>query len=199
MHNYYFKIRKKDTEFEFSTDNLEDFDKKVYDWVKTFCTPSSPKKEPENTSVAERMDFIDIRNLVKINDFTGEIKQEPQNEDFEAVLEKASESPKLNLDRELARQSELFKFITDKNIQTQLDFLIMTAFYMMHFEGITRFTIKQINSRLVPLNIAPITHGTIHQAVLDGYVEIVPDLTGLGDVMEYSLSQKGEDYYYGQE
>jgi len=198
LHSYYFKIRKKDTEFEFSTDNLDDFDRKVYDWVSSFCNAPAQKIEPEATSGSKRMDFIDIRNLVKINDINGEKKQQAQNVDFDAILENASVNPKLNLDKELAQQSELFKFIADKNIQTQLDSLIMTAFYMMHFESITRFTIKQINSRIVPLNIDPITHSAIHQAVLDGYVEIVPDLTGLGDVMEYTLSPKGEDYYYGQ-
>lgn len=198
MHNYYFKLRKNDTEFEFSTDNLEEFDKKVYDWVQSFCNSDSIKEKSQNTPEAKRMDFIDIRNLVRINDITGDNKPKVEEDDFETILENASSNPKLNLDKDLSTKNELFKLITDKNFQTQLDYLIMTAFYMLHFENITRFTIKQINARLVPINIEPINHSTIHQAVLDGYVEIVPDLTGLGDFMEYTLSTKGEDYYYGQ-
>lgn len=192
MHNYYFKIRKNDTEIEFSTNNLEDFDKKVLAWTEKICSEQS---DIDNPNKKKRMDFIEIRNLVKINDI-GSAPEKPVVKEFEEVLETAVMNPKLELDKKLAAQNELFELIAGKNINTQFDYLIMAAFYMLHFENLQRFTIKQINSRLVPLKIEPITHKVIQGAVLEEYIEIVPDLTGLGDVMEYALTQKGEEYYY---
>ena len=57
MYNYYFKIKKNNIEFEFSTDNLEDFDLKVLNWVNNIC---NTKKNNEGN--LQHQNFIDLKS-----------------------------------------------------------------------------------------------------------------------------------------
>lgn len=196
MHKYYFKIKKNDTELEFSTDNLEDFDKKVLQWVENIC--QAEKNEiysDDNIQKPKRMDFIEVRDLVKINEINKEEKQENDKKiDFEEILEKSINNPKIDLDVK-KEETDFEKLIKSKNAKNSQDHLIVTAFYMLHIENILRFSIKQLNRRLVPINKEPVTHKTIQEAISNKFIELVPDFTGLGDTTEYSLTQKGEEYY----
>ncbi len=197
MHKYYFKIRKNNTEIEFSTDNLEDFDKKVIEWVDGICS----EKQPENAnSEPKRMDFIEIRDLVKINKIA-KAKEEPKeipDVDFEQILEETIINPRIDLDKPNTDENELNNLFIEKQPKHDVDYLVITAFYMLHYENIMRFSIKQVNSRIVPLNHAPVTHNTIQESINHGLIEIVPDLTGLGDITEYALTQRGEEYYHNE-
>lgn len=193
MHKYYFKIKKNDTELEFSTDNLEDFDKKVLEWAESIC---QPKENKDTSEIPQRMDFIEIRDLVKINEIN---KDEEETEvNFEEVLEESIKNPKIDLDIIQKEESELERIIKSKSPKNAQDYLIITGFYLLHIENMTRFSIKQINSRLIPLNKEPITHKIILEAINSGCIELIPDLTGLGDTTEYSLTQRGEEYYYNE-
>lgn len=203
MHKYYFKIKKNDTELEFSTDSLEDFDKKVLLWVENIC--QAKKNEivtpDDNIQKPKRMDFIEIRDLVKINEIN-KVENEKEQEtdkkiDFEQILEKSINNPKIDLEVK-HEESELEKLIKTKNIKNSQDNLIITAFYMLHFKNILRFSIKQVNRRLVPINEEPVTHKIIQEAINNKFIELVPDFTGLGDTTEYSLTQRGEEYYYNE-
>lgn len=206
MHKYYFKLKKNNTELEFSTDNLEDFDKKVLQWVESTCQPkktddniSSPSDNPKR----KRMDFIEIRDLVKINEINkSNIEEQSENEktevNFEDVLEESINNPKIDLDVIQKQENELEQLINSKKPKNSQDYLIIVSFYMLHVENIIRFSIKQINRKLVPLNKEPITHKTIQEAIDNGFVELIPDFTGIGDITEYSLTQRGEEYYYNE-
>ena len=204
MHKYYFKIRKNDTELEFSTDDLMDFDTKVSEWVEEICSTcdevsneildKDEKILPKNS--LKRKGFIDLKKLVKVRSIAPQENIEPPK--FEEVLEDSITKPKLDLDSVTKNENELYNLIEEKKPDSSLKLLIMTAFYMLHLENMERFTIKQLNSRLVPLNQSPITHSDIDEAIMEDLIEIIPDLTGLGDVTEYNLTQKGEEYYYNE-
>ncbi len=213
MHKYYFRIVKGDSQLEFATDDLNDFDTKVHEWVEKICPKQIVEDHPPETSedktieasttkapefnAPQRMDFIEIRDLIKIKEITQENK-EPEPEDFEQILEEAIENPKINLEdnanNNLEEESGLAKSLFEKEPKSQIDILILTAFYMATAEKILHYSIKQLNSRLVPLGKEPITHKIIQDALDLGLIETIPDLTGLGDTTEYSLTQRGEDY-----
>ena len=47
----------------------------------------------------------------------------------------------------------------------------------------------------MPLTGVPLDHAIINQAKEEDLIQIVPDLTGIGEVTEYSLTEKGEGYF----
>lgn len=199
MHKYYFKIKKNNTELEFSTDNLEDFDTKVLQWVDNICQPQKVEDSPEKT--LKRMDFIEIRDLVKINQINKPeetTEEETKEVKFEEILEESIKHPKINLDAIQREENEFERLLNSKNPKNSLDYLIITSFYMFHIENIVRFSIKQVNRRLVPLNKEPITHKVLQEAIDNGFIELIMDFTGMGDTTEYSLTQRGEEYYYNE-
>lgn len=194
MHNYYFKIKKNDTELEFSTDDLTAFDAKVLDWVNEICTPEKGSLE---NNLPKRKDFIEIKKLVTLNSYTAVQHQEDKkdDEDFDKILNNTVENPKLELEKVFPYENELLKIVNEKG-KDLLTILVIVAGYMTINENILRFSIKQINSRLVPYSKQPVSHAIIQEALDKKYIEIVPDLTGFGDVTEYSLTQEGEDFYH---
>lgn len=198
LHKYYFKIQKGETALEFATDDLCDFDTKVSEWVDNIC--SEIPVEGSTTNETQRRDFIELKELVKINEIT-KPQEEPENQkeiNFEEVLEESIKNPKLDLDKHIAEQTEFERMLDDKAPKNQIDILVVTCFHMIHFENMLRFSIKQMNSRLVPIKKEPITHKIVQEAIEHGLIELVPDLTGLGDVNEYTLTQRGEEYYFNE-
>ena len=66
MHEYYFKIRKNDIEFEFSTNDKQAYEDEMYNWVKGFTGEKEPEKVTRPDISSKRSGFIDdIRNMVK--------------------------------------------------------------------------------------------------------------------------------------
>lgn len=192
MYKYHFKIKKNETELEFSTDDIEEFDKKVLNWVNGIC---QPKTIEDNGSALQRMDFIDIKNLVKLNEMAPESTSKDEVR-FDDILENSINNSNMETQNIDVSRSELYNLFESKNFKNSQDDLIVTAFYMMHHENIMQFSLKQINSRLIPLKKEPATHKTVEDAVNAGFLEVVPDLTGMGTITEYTLTQSGEDYYY---
>ncbi len=192
MHKYYFKIKKNDTELEFATDNLDDFDTKVSEWVGVICPPL------ENGSInssKQRMDFIEIKDLININKLTGKTGEEAEVA-FDDILEESMVNPKIDLDNREFEETPLIQLFNERSPSSHLDVLILVCFYMIHFENINRISIKQINSYIVPIAKEPITHLTVQNAIDRGLLELIPDLTGYADVTEYALTQAGEEYYF---
>ena len=55
--------------------------------------------------------------------------------------------------------------------------------------------LKQINSKLVPTKNIAITHKTLKDALEQGFLELIPDLTNTSVSKEYALTQRGEYDY----
>lgn len=191
MYKYHFKIRKNETELEFSTDDVEEFDKRVLDWVNGICYA---EQQVDSDTSSHRMDFIDIKNLVKVKDMSSDSDVE-EKETFEEVLESSIKSPKVELEQSIYLDNDLYKLFNSKNPKDLKDYLIITAYYMVHYENILHFSLKQVNSRIVPLKKEAITHSIVDAAIKMALLEILPDLTGQSEITEYTLTQIGEDYY----
>ena len=223
MYEYYFKIKKGDIEFECSTSDKQTFEEQLSDWINgvvkgEYVAPpeqqteniteniTENKAEPKDISEdkPQRSGFIDVKNLVSVNDMSllntntinfYEEKQELPVQNFEQVLEESINNPKTEVVEKTDNVSDFYTYLYSYNPQSSLDYLIITAMYILNKENKELFSIKQINAKLVPLNNEPITHAVIEEAINQNLIKIVPDLTGTSEFTEYTLTQDGEGYF----
>lgn len=215
MYEYYFKIKKGDIEFECSTSDKQTFEEQLSDWINgvvrgDYVAPPEPKPEdkaePKDVSEdkPQRSGFIDVKNLVSVNDMSVpqpdainlfEDKPELPVQDFEQALEESINNPKTEVIEKTDNVSDFSTYLYSYNPQSPLDYLIITAMYILNIENKELFSIKQINAKLVPLSGEPITHAVIEEAINQNLIKIVPDLTGTCEFTEYTLTQDGEGYF----
>ena len=216
MHEYYFKIKKGEIEFEFSTTDKISFEEKLSDWTNKITkqnniisTDKSINKEniEAEKPQTKRSDFIDIQNFSSINeiqiqDFSlFEEKQLDTNNitskslSFEDALKESIQNPKTEVIEKEESKSEFDEFVTSFNPESQMDYLIITALYLQNIEQLERFSIKQINSKIVPLTGNAIDHAMIQESIEQNYIKIIPDLTQTSELTEYALTDEGETYF----
>lgn len=211
MHEYYFKIKKGDIEFECSTSDKTTFEEQLSDWIngivkgsyvappkneETFAEPKDFEQNPQ------RSGFIDVKNLTSINeiqenDFNFDEKpvQEPEDASFEQALNESIQNPKTEVVEKVESMNGFEEFFGKYSAETPIDRLIVSALYVMNVENQERFTLKQINSKLVPVIGVPIDHSVVNEAIEQGYVKIMPDLTETSEFTEYTLTDSGEGYF----
>ena len=217
MHEYYFKIKKGDIEFECSTSDKITFEEQLSDWINgivqgTYVEPPvQNNKDAGNEAATEqpqRSGFIDVKNLVSINDMQtpplsanfdfGEEKHDeiPQHEmKFEDALQESLENPKTEVIEKQEQISDFEDYIKTFNPENQMDYLVVTAMYILNIENNERFSIKQLNAKLVPFTGKPVDHALMQEAIEQNYIRIVPDLTETSEFTEYTLTQDGEGYF----
>lgn len=196
MHKYYFKIRRGELEFAFSTTDKIAFEEQLSDWIKGAMDSQSPITEipVEESNRPERKGFIEVKEMVKINDLNAPAQVTP-DEDFENILEDAIENPKVEVEEKTEITSPFLAYLSVFNPQNPTDYLVLTAKYLSENEDLHRFSLKQLNAKLVPATQLPITHNTVQEALENGLITIVPNYTNIADVTEYSLTQSGEGYF----
>ncbi len=72
------------------------------------------------------------------------------------------------------------------------DFLILSAFFLTEVEGVDKFSLKRVNSLLVKSGLTPVNHSVLENGITQGYLVMVPDLTGMADVSEYAMTDAGQ-------
>lgn len=224
MHEYYFKIRKGDVEFEFSTSDKFTFEEKLSDWINGIVRGNyiAPPKsnalndampqptKPLNESSTQRSGFLDVKNLTTIKEIqtpnfdaietvdetiSSDLPLPSQEVDFEKTLEEAVQNPKIEVVEKTDSLSDFETHLTAYNPQNSIDYLIVTAMYIMNIENQERFSIKQLNAKLVPVGALPIDHAKIEAAIEENLIRVIPDLTGTSEVTEYTLTPQGEGYF----
>lgn len=217
MHEYYFKIKKDDIEFEFSTTDKFTFEEQLSDWINGVVRGDYVKPpeacEPENQNEQnnheeekpQRSGFIDVKNLTSINDMTTpafnssllaqDETPEIESVNFEQTLEESINNPKTEVIEKTDILSDFEGFLNSYNPQNSMDNLIITAMYILNTENKERFSIKQLNAKLVPVTGKPVDHALIEEAINQNLVRIVPDLTGTNEFTEYTLTEEGEGYF----
>ncbi len=86
------------------------------------------------------------------------------------------------------------ELISQKNPQSPIDYLLITSYYLKENEKLDRYSLKQINSKIITFTKQLIDHSIIQNAVSQGYFEVVPDFTGMSGVTEYRITDEGEIY-----
>lgn len=208
MSDFYLKIKKFNNEIEFSTDNEEIFDKKIKELLNDFYEIKAPEKveenletsalEPQNNDVnlSDLCDFIDIEKPSEsVNEIQNNQPKEQLFVDFEQILNNAQQNETIQFREPENTNDEFLTFIISQNPQNELDYLIFSAQYFQKYLLQQSFTLKQINSKLVPTKNIAITHKTLKDAIEQGFLELIPDLTNTSVTKEYALTQRGEYDY----
>lgn len=205
MHEYYFKIRKGDIEFEFSTTDKTTFEQQLADWINGLVNGkhlAAPGDENDKPSSSQRDGFINVKALSSINDMTvpsfdfSDTKDERIAEvNFERALEESIQNPKTEVVEKNDDGSHFLQYLNTYNPQSDLDRLIVAGMYILNTEHKETFSIKQINAKLVPSTGSAVDHSVIDEAIRQNLIKIVPDLTGTGEYTEYTLTQEGENYF----
>lgn len=113
--------------------------------------------------------------------------------DFESVLEQSIENP--TFEPAKVQDQVFLNLIKSKNTKDKFHYLIITAYYLSEFEKMERFSLKQLNSKLMYNLSEVIDHATLQDAINQKFIELVPDLTGISEVAEYKLTRLGEEFF----
>lgn len=122
-----------------------------------------------------------------------EIQKENPSTDFEEVLEQSIENP--TFEPAKTQDKVFLNLVNSKNTTDNFHYLIITAYYLSEFEKQERFSLKQINAKLMHNLSVIIDHATLQEAINQNFIELVPDLTGMSEVAEYRLTRAGEDFF----
>lgn len=115
---------------------------------------------------------------------------------FDSILENSINNPKTELtfktSPSIKKDNAFLNYISTRKIERKMDYLLLTAYYFTQYEQKPRFTLKQLNAKLMQ-NIAVILdHSVLQEAINRDYIECLPDLTGLVGASEYRLTAYGE-------
>ena len=123
-------------------------------------------------------------------------KSIPEGGVFDNILENSLSNPSTELsfkpNPNLKKDNAFLNYISSKKIEKKIDYLLMTAYYFSEFEQRPRFTLKQLNAKLMQNIAVIIDHGVVQEAINRDYLECLPDLTGLIGASEYRLTAYGE-------
>lgn len=155
------------------------------------------QEEPQETEPV----FDQASNLLKtINTIQNEENittslntQETASVDFEVVLEKTIENPTFEPER--VKDPVFLNLMKSKDTTDKFHYLMITAYYLSEFEKMERFSLKQINAKLMQNISQVIDHATLQDAINQNLLELVPDLTGVSEVGEYKITPLGEEFF----
>lgn len=115
---------------------------------------------------------------------------------FDNILESSLNNPKTELTFKssptIQKDSAFLNYISARKIERKIDYLLLTAYYFTQYEQKPRFTLKQLNSKLMQNIAVIIDHSVLQEAINRDYIECLPDLTGLVGASEYRLTAYGE-------
>lgn len=115
---------------------------------------------------------------------------------FDNLLENSMNNPKTELtfkpSPSIKKDNAFLNYINSRKIERKIDYLLLTAYYFTQYEQKPRFTLKQLNAKLMQNIAVIIDHGVLQEAINRDYIECLPDLTGLVGSSEYRLTAYGE-------
>ena len=92
----------------------------------------------------------------------------------------------------IKKDNAFLNYIGARKIERKIDYLLLTAYYFTQYEQKPRFTLKQLNTKLMQNIAVIIDHAVLQEAINRDYIECLPDLTGLIGASEYRLTAYGE-------
>lgn len=115
---------------------------------------------------------------------------------FDNILENSLNNPKTELtfktSPSIKKDNAFLNYISARKIERKMDYLLLTAYYFTQYEQRPRFTLKQLNAKLMQNIAVIIDHSVLQEAINRDYIECLPDLTGLVGASEYRLTAYGE-------
>lgn len=170
--------------------------------IKTTAEEFAPVKEPQPEVLDQASTLLKTINIMQgteyieqetIDQAISDKNETNVSEDFNKILEQNIENPTFE---PVKTQDKLFlNLVNSKNTTDKFNYLVITAYYLAEFEKLQRFSLKQINSKMMQNLSEVIDHATLQEAINQGFIEVVPDLTGISDVAEYKLTLAGEEFF----
>ncbi len=90
---------------------------------------------------------------------------------------------------------QMQNIIKEKSLKSEIDYIVAAAYCISRYEGAQRFTEEQINAKAAPFLDDDIDHNSILTAVNKNLIRVLPDFTGVSDIIEFELTDVGEDYF----
>lgn len=123
-------------------------------------------------------------------------EKEAQGGVFDNILENRMNNPQTELtfktSPSIKKDNAFLNYISARKIERKIDYLLLTAYYFTQYEQKPRFTLKQLNAKLMQNIAVIIDHAVLQEAINRDYIECLPDLTGLIGASEYRLTAYGE-------
>ncbi len=118
------------------------------------------------------------------------------NNNFENTLESSMSNPQANMSfrptPSIKKDNAFINYVGDRKIERKIDYLLLAAYYFTQYEQKPRFTLKQLNAKLMQNLAVIIDHSVLQEAINRDYIECLPDLTGVVGASEYRLTAYGE-------
>lgn len=115
---------------------------------------------------------------------------------FDNILENSLNNPQTELTFKasptIKKDNAFLNYMNSRKIERKIDYLLLTAYYFTQYEQKPRFTLKQLNAKLMQNVAVIIDHSVLQEAINRDYIECLPDLTGLVGASEYRLTSYGE-------
>lgn len=115
---------------------------------------------------------------------------------FDNILENSMSTSKTELSFKtspsIQKDNAYLNYMSSRKIEKKIDYLLLTAYYFTQYEQKPRFTLKQLNAKLMQNIAVIIDHSVLQEAINRDYIECLPDLTGLVGASEYRLTSYGE-------
>lgn len=122
--------------------------------------------------------------------------KEPAAGVFDNILENSLNNPQTELSFKaspsIKKDNAFLNYMNSRKIERKIDYLLLTAYYFTQYEQKPRFTLKQLNAKLMQNVAVIIDHSVLQEAINRDYIECLPDLTGLVGASEYRLTAYGE-------
>lgn len=157
-----------------------------------------PVEIPQKNDTDKNLDIIYAPKTTE--EFTTNVTESmplpEQEQNFDNILEKSIQTPQAELsfkpNPSIKKDNAFINFISTRPIEKKIDYLLMTAYYFTQYEQKPRFTLKQLNAKLMQNIAVIIDHSVLQEAINRDYIECLPDLTGLVGASEYRLTAYGE-------
>ncbi len=183
-------------------------DKKIEEQLKNIPTPELKQAEVKEDETQKTIDAL-YEHVKQEQPVQEEPKPTIQTENenvqnvFDTILDRSMQTPQSELsfkpNPSIKKDNAFLNYISGRKIDKKIDYLLMTAYYFTQYEQKPRFTLKQLNAKLMQ-NIAIILdHSVIQEAINREYLECLPDLTGVVGASEYRLTAYGEKTLLEQE
>ena len=170
--------------------------RKIDEQLKRIPKPEQTEEAPIKEEAQKGLDAIFNQNNTKEEKPTIETANENVQNVFDTILDRSMQTPQTEMsfkpNPSIKKDNAFLNYISGRKIERKIDYLLMTAYYFTQYEQKPRFTLKQLNAKLMQ-NIAIILdHSVIQEAINREYLECLPDLTGVVGASEYRLTAYGE-------
>lgn len=163
--------------------------------IPSLDAPLSKPVEPKETS-EKKTDNLDIFYAPPVAEQETIASMQQTGGVFDTILENSLSNPKTELtfkpNPSIKKDNAFLNYINARKIERKIDYLLLTAYYFTQYEQKPRFTLKQLNAKLMQNIAVIIDHAVLQEAINRDYIECLPDLTGLVGTSEYRLTAYGE-------